>query len=162
MKKHHQKALVSSSQEEYVSGGEDEDGDESEEVGMAALAIGRLPSNLAPLFSSPNDNTKSKPMCLMAKTSKVNPPSSSTISSIPSLLDCVEDVGDDEGENKVTNFMKKMKGETKEMVESLMLQLGEAKALLEDKEDTIIELEGHARDRADRIAELEDNLVEEK
>jgi len=77
-------------------------------------------------------------------------------------LDCVEDVGDDEDEDDCTIFMKKLRGETKEIFESLLFQLGEAKALLEEKEDTIIELEGHARDHADKIAELEDDLVEEQ
>ena len=72
----------------------------------------------------------------MAKASKVNPPSKNTISSKPSLLDCVEDVGDNGDENELPTFMRKLKGETKKIVESLMLQLGEAKALLEEKEDT--------------------------
>ena len=50
MKKSPQKALVFSL-EEYVSGGEeDDDEEESEEVGMAALAMGKLPPSLAPLF----------------------------------------------------------------------------------------------------------------
>ena len=60
---------------------------------MAALAMGKLPPSLAPLFSAPNDNKVSKPMCLMAKDSKVNPPPKNTISCKPSLLDCVEDAG---------------------------------------------------------------------
>jgi hypothetical protein len=71
MKKAPQRALVAN-HEEYESGGE-----ESEQVGMAAVAIGVLPSSLRPLFTSPNDNKSStNHKCHMAKTStsKVTPP----------------------------------------------------------------------------------------
>ena len=148
-----QKALVANTQEEYESGGE-EDNDSSEEVGMAALAMGNLPPSLAPLFSAPNDDKISKPMCLMAKETKVISPPKSIISSNPSLLDCGEDVGKNEDEDKVTLFVNKLQGPTKKMVEALMYQYGEAKNLLEEKEVRICELEGHACDHADRIGDL--------
>jgi hypothetical protein len=75
MKKAPQRALVAN-HEEYESSGEESD-EESEQVGMAAVAIGVLPSSLRPLFTSPNDNKSStNHKCLMAKasTSKVTPP----------------------------------------------------------------------------------------
>jgi len=130
---------------------------------MAALAMGNLPPSLAPLFSAPNDNKISNPMCLMAKETKVNSPPKITISSKPSLLDCVEDVGkNEEKEDTITLFINKLQGPTKKMVEALMYQYGEAKHLLEEKENRIYELEGHARDHADKIGELEEQLVEEQ
>ena len=161
MKRSPQKALVASHEEEYESGGE-EDKEPSEEVGMAALAMGTLPPSLANLFSSPNDDKISKPMCLMAKETKVNSPPKITISSNPSLLDCVEDVGKIEEEDKISIFISKLQGPTKKMVEALMYQYGEAKHLLNEKDVRICELEGHACDHADKIGELEDQLVEEQ
>ena len=123
-----QKALVITKHEEYESGGEEEDDDTSEEVGMAALAMGKLPPSLAPLFSTPHDNKVSKPMCLMAKDSKVNHPPKNTISCKPSLLDCVEGAGkNEEKEYPVTHFINKLLGPTKKMVEALMYKYGEVK-----------------------------------
>ena len=124
--------------------------------------MGNLPPTLAPLFSASNDDKISKPMCLMAKETKVISSPKSNISSNPSLLDCVEDVGKNEGEDKITLFVNKLQGRTKKMVEALLYQYGEAKNLLYKKEFRICELEGHACDHADKIGELEDQLVEER
>ena len=66
MKKVPQKALVANEQE-YISGGEESDED-SEQVGMATVAIGVIPSSLGSLFTTPNDKKIStNHKCLMAK-----------------------------------------------------------------------------------------------
>ena len=83
MKRVPQKAMVTN-EKEYLSGGEESE-DEEGQVGMAAMAIGVIPSSLNSLFSSPNDKEgPTKHKCLMAKgtypkvTSSLKPSISST------------------------------------------------------------------------------------
>jgi hypothetical protein len=58
-------------QEEYISGGEEEE--ESEVVGVAAIATTSTPS--ISLFDAPNENTTNNThKCLMAKAAKVPSP----------------------------------------------------------------------------------------
>jgi hypothetical protein len=98
------------SQEEYMSGGEEES--EEEVVGVAAIATTSTPSTS--LFDSPNENTANNShKCLMAKASKATyssrPISNSTISLVDdedSLKVKCEVVGLDE-------FMSNLEGATK-------------------------------------------------
>ena len=55
-----------------------------------------------------------------------------------------------------------MQGETKVHVEALMSQLGEAQALLEEKESKITELQGHSREYVDEICTLSQDLEKEQ
>src|SRR4051812_19244921 len=76
-------------------------------------------------------------------------------STIPSLLDCVDEpeVGNEEV-NEFDKFMCKLKGETKRHFVALLEQLGEANDVIESQEESLVELRGHSHDYADEIAEL--------
>ena len=52
------------------------------------------------------------------------------------------------------DFLTNMKGETRMHVEALMAQLGEAQALLEEKEEEISKLQEHRLDYANEICGL--------
>lgn len=158
MKKVPQKAMMANEQE-YLSGGEESE-DESEQVGMAAVAMGVIPSSLDSLFSKPNDlKGPTKHKCLMAKgtTPKVISPLIPSNMCSPSLLDCVENL-EDKNAIRLSKLMKSFEGEHKIAFDALMSQLGNANRTIDEHEDKIIELEGFARDDANRIAELEEAL----
>ena len=95
-------------QEEY---NEDDDDEDSETVAMASVAIATTPR--VSLFDSPNYNITAK--CLMAKaTNKVTPNIKTTITTNPSLTDCInESKGSKEEENEFESFMSKLKGKSK-------------------------------------------------
>ena len=75
----------------------------------------------------------------MAKViNKVTPNIKTTITTTPSLLDCVDDsevVKVDE--NEFDKFLNKLKGETKKYFVALLEELGEANDIVESHEDTI-------------------------
>src|SRR4051812_16009728 len=58
--------------------------------------------------------------------------------------------------------MSKIKGETKRYFVTLLEQLGEAHAHIEQLDGTITELKGHSRDYTDEIGELSHYLEEER
>src|SRR6187399_1352457 len=128
-------------------------------VTMATIAIATTPHSS--LFDSPNENITAK--CLMAKaTNKVTPIINSTISSNPSLTNCIDEgEGSKEGENEFDVFIKNLKGKSKKHVVALLEQLGEANDIIEAHEETITKMEGHSRDYADEISDLSNALEEE-
>ena len=80
-----------------------------------------------------------------------------SISSTPSLLNCVENL-EDKNANNLSNIMRSLESENKIAFDAFMTQLGKAYGLIEEHEERICELEGFARDDANRIAELEEAL----
>ena len=121
---------------------------------MTTVSIATSSPSKVSLFVAPNENLIGK--CLMDKDiNKVTSNIKTTITTTPSLLDCVYDsevVNVDE--NEFTKFMGKLKGECKKHFVSLLEQLGEANDIIESHEDTISKLEGHSRDYADELAGL--------
>jgi hypothetical protein len=148
------KGLVA--QEEY----NEDDDDDGEMVAMAFAAIASTPR--VSLFDSPNKNITAK--CLMAKaTNKVTPNIKTTITTNPSLMDCIdESEGAKEEENEFESFMSKLKGKTKKHFIALLEQLGEANDMIEALEETISKMEGHSCDYADEILDLSNALEEER
>jgi hypothetical protein len=73
-------------QEEYISGNDDDD----EEVGKVAIAIAQ-PTSSSSLFASANESkcTNHNATCLMAHATKVSPPLTPIIPKSLSLMDCV-------------------------------------------------------------------------
>ena len=144
--------------EVYTSGDEDEEED-NEVVGVAAIATTSTPSTS--LFDAPNENTVNvEHKCLMAKGSEVNS-SSKPITHI-SLMDDEESlkvklelVGLDE-------FVSNLQGETKERFMALMSELEEAQELLEEQEGTIDMLSRNEREAANEIGVLNEALVDEQ
>ena len=65
-------------------------------------------------------------------TNKVTPNINATITSNPSLTDCIdESEGTKEGENEFELFMNKLKGKPKKHFVALLEQLGEANDMIE-------------------------------
>ena len=155
VKKCHPKGMVAL--EEYTS---DDDDDDDDTVAMTTVAIATSSPKVS-LFGAPNDNRIAK--CLMAKgIDQVTPIIKTTITTSPSLLDCVDNSEEVELDgNEFDKFLCKIKGESKKHFVSLLEQLGEANDLIETHEDTISKLEGHIRDYVDEIAELSIALEEE-
>jgi archaellum component FlaC len=151
-------------QEEYESGGEDEESD-GEVVGVAAIA--KTTSTISPittpsLFNSPNENaTNNSHKCLMAKatsvtpSSKPTPPPSTKVDNAMSLKIKCEVVSLDA-------FLTNIDGDTKVHFEALLTQLGEANERLEEQEETIEALQAIEREAANEIASLSQTLEEEQ
>ena len=131
---------------------------------MASVAIGVTPSSLSSLFTNQNDKTSpTKHKCFMAKgvLPKVTSLPKHSITSTPSLLDCVENIEDNNAhQGHLSNLMKSFEGDHKIAFDALMTQLGEANDLIDEQDDRILELEGFARDDSLRIADLEEALDE--
>ncbi|KAI4980967.1 hypothetical protein ZWY2020_021452 [Hordeum vulgare] len=146
-------------QEEYTS---DDDKDDTGREGIATATVAIATSSpKVSLFGTTNENHIAK--CLMAKgINKVTPIIKTTLTTSPSLLDCVDNSEVVElDENEFDKFLCKIKGETKKHFVSLLEQLGEANDLIETHEDTISKFQEHSRDYADEIAELSIALEEE-
>jgi hypothetical protein len=146
-------------QEEYLSG---DDASDNEEIGRAAIAIAQ-PTPSSSLFASANESkrTNHNATCLMAHATKVSPPLTPIIPKSLSLMDCVEQVGDNDDLNEMDIFMSTLHGETKARFEILLDQCNEAIQINDKNDEHIFELEGHARDYADEIASLTQSLEEE-
>ena len=91
---------------------DDDDEVDGEGVSMASVAIATTSSPRVSLFDAPNENITAK--YLMAKaTNKVTPNIKTSISTNPSLTDCIdESEGAKEEENEFDSFMGKLKGKT--------------------------------------------------
>ncbi|KAI5006420.1 hypothetical protein ZWY2020_033663 [Hordeum vulgare] len=114
------------------------------------------------LFNAPNDNHIAK--CLMGKgIDQVTPSIKTTITTAPSLLNCVDDSDVVElNEHDLDKFLCMIKGKPKKHFVALLEQLVEANDLIKSHEETISELQGHSRDYADEIAELSIALEKER
>jgi hypothetical protein len=146
-------------QEEYLSG---DDASDNEEVGRAAITIAQ-PTPSSSLFATANESkrTNYNATCLMAHATKVSPPLTPIIPKSLSLMDCVEQSGDNDDLNEMDIFMSTLHGETKARFEILLDQCNEALQINDKNDERIFELEGHARDYADEIASLTQSLEKE-
>jgi hypothetical protein len=153
------RALVT--QEEYPSG--DDASDDDELVGMAAIAIAK-PTSSSSLFASTNESkhTNHNATCLLAHATKVSPPLTPIIPKSLSLMDCVEQCGDDDELIEMDIFMSTLDGETKARFEILLDQCNEALQINDKNDERIFEPEGHARDYADKISSLPQSPEEEQ
>src|SRR3954470_21684756 len=112
-KRHGDKAFV---HEEYLSGDEEDGGDEHK--GMAAIALhSKSSSTSSSLFDSPNENKPNTHRCLMdkeviSKSINSKPSSSTTNLSQEELDEGCEDEGVDYSEEASLAFVKKLKGES--------------------------------------------------
>ena len=81
----------------------------------------------------------------MAKATSANSSSSKTIATNPpSLLDCVENVCEEDDESKELGaWLASLEGETKEKVNALLRQLDDANSLVDEKEEIITTLESY-------------------
>jgi hypothetical protein len=147
-------------QEEYPSG---DDASDDEEVGRVAIAIAQ-PTPSSSLFSSANESkrTNHNATCLMAHATKVSPPLTPIIPKSLSLMDYVEQCGDNDDLSEMDIFMSTLHGETKARFEILLDQCNEALQINDKNNERIFELEGHAHDYADEIASLTQSLKEEQ
>jgi hypothetical protein len=102
-------------QEEYLSG---DDAIDNEEIGRAAIAIAQ-PTPSSSLFASANESkrTNHNATCLMAHATKVSHPLTPIIPKSLSLMDCVEQVGDNDDLNEMDIFMSTLHEKTKALVE---------------------------------------------
>ena len=141
-------------QEEYLSGDEEEDDSPSEVAEVAAIATTSTPSTS--LFESPNENLpNNKARCFMAKATEVSSPSKSMPNPSKPMM---SDLGSLKAKEEVValeDFISNLQGESKRHFETLMGQLGQAQDLLEEKEE-------HERNAANEIANLSLSLEEEQ
>ena len=81
----------------------------------------------------------------MAKATTVNSSPSKTIATNPpSLLDCVENICEEDDESReLGSWLASLEGETKEKVNALLRQLDNANSLIDEKEEIIVTLENH-------------------
>ena len=113
--------------EEYISGDEDSDEEESAEVAAIAITSSSSPS----LFESPNEDAPTtSATCLMAKATEVI--SSSTPKTINDMHDHIG-LRIKEENVALDRFMSNLKGEAKSRFESLLRDFGMAQDLLEEK-----------------------------
>jgi hypothetical protein len=105
-------------QEEYPSG---DDACDGEEVGRVAIAIAQ-PTPSSSLFASANESkrTNHNATCLMAHATKVSPPLTPIIPKSLSLMDCVEQYGDNDDLSEMDIFMSTLHGDTKALFEILL------------------------------------------
>ena len=114
-------------QEEYNE--DDDDEEDSKVMAMASVAIATTP--WVSLFDLPNENITAK--SLMAKaTNKVTSNIKTTITTNPSLTDCIdESEGTKKEENEFYSFTSKLKGKSKKHFVALLEQLGEHNDMIE-------------------------------
>jgi hypothetical protein len=98
----------------------------------------------------------------MAHATKVSPPLTPIIPKSLSLMDCIEQCGDDDELNEMDIFMSTLHEETKACFEILLDQCNEALQINDKNDERIFELEGHAHDYADEISSITQSLEEEQ